>query len=132
MSATTTTAPKLRSKTDTLIRLRQLARDARTLAKAPANGPAEVGFRVNPQHRKKAPATKRAATMACYPKDDDLATTLHLDHACTEAELRVPGAVAHLYLYEPGKDGELVDIVVVWLGYGDEAPRVIDPRFATY
>lgn len=122
----------MRSKTDTLIRLRQVARDARKLAGAPTNGPAEVGFRVNPQVRKAPPATKRAATMASYPKGDDLANSMHLDHACTEAEVREPGAVVHLYLYEPGQDGELVDVVVAWLGYGDEPARVIDPRFVTY
>jgi hypothetical protein len=41
------------------------------------------------------------------------------------AQVFTPGAVVHLYFTSPGEWGELVDVITVWLGYGDAEPEVV-------
>lgn len=113
-------------------RIRYAAKLARQAAKVAPNTRAEMGTRVKPQRRKAAPTTRRAAMMACHPKDDDLVDQVHIDTAARTDEVREPGAVVHLYLHGAGRDGELEDVVVVWMGTPEDEPRVIDPRFVDY
>lgn len=119
------------SKTRARRELGTAARLAREVCRQPRNVRVEIGTRVIHQNSQTPPATAEEARELAYPEGDDLRHHEYLDQF---AEIVAPGDVLHMYVSEscaPGDEPYLCDIVVVWIGVGDEPTRVIDPRFVT-
>lgn len=94
---------------------------------------ADVGLRVQ-QHESIMPTwTDEAFDAILNRSDDDLDYDIGVEHAAADKEgCARHGSIIHLYLYQReapnswyGRD--LVDVVTVWLGTPDEAPRVSVP-----
>lgn len=122
------------SKTETKRRLTVGAKLARkACGQRHNNTRVEVGTRLIPTTSTTPPHTRTEADALCYPDGDDLDTMWYREDLLDG--LVAPGDVLHFYVSEscaPGDWPELFDIVVVWLGYGEMEPRVIDPRFVSY
>ena len=105
----------------------------RAIGQSAKNTKVEVGERVISTNTLTPPATHAEAAELCYGGEiDDLQEMWSRDDF---AAVTQPGDVVHLYVSEPTRPGEwpeLCDIVVVWLGYGEHEPRVIDTRFVKY
>lgn len=136
-----TATPKPWSRTESLRRITVAAKAARKVAHLPRNAKLEIGSRVIPTNSLVAPTATSEASDLGYPEGDDLVDMWlgGKDYlSLAEHFDGIEGAVLHFYFYcnyEPpgwGCEWQLEDVVVVWLGFGDEDARVIDTRFVRY
>ena len=115
------------TKTETIRRLREASKLARRQCGMHPRVKTEIGGRVIPSSTMVPPLTRDEATVLCYPEGDDLSDYSDREDA---AKWVRPGEVVHVYVSEApeyfGGDAYLCDAVVVWLGYGEHEPRVID------
>lgn len=109
------------TKTETRRRLRAAVaacRQANPYIKS--NYRVEVGHRINPLYTTTLPSH---SDVYSQPGDD-------LEDFTTVAEavgrIDRAGAVVHLYFSSTGDWGSLENVMVAWLGHGDEAPVCID------
>lgn len=114
------------TKTEKVKRLRALAAEIKPTLRCPRNGRVEIGHRITPTATLTPPVTYDEARGLAYPEHDDLNWFGPLTGDLVE------GAVLHLYFTEPGPWGELLDVVVVWVGTAEHPARIIDPRFIKY
>lgn len=119
-------APKPFTKTETLRRLRVLARLSREAGGHHTGMRIEVGHRVlGPQYAD----NPEDALARAYPEDDDLSYHDDLKGAARDAQYQTPGGTVHLYISDPGDGvdyGELHDVNCGWLGTHDREPVLLD------
>jgi hypothetical protein len=130
---TDSSAPTTWTKTETLRRLREASKLARRQCGMHARVKTEIGGRIIPANTEVPPLTRDEATVLCYPEGDDLKDYSDREDA---AKWVRPGEVVHVYVSEAptyfGEEPYLCDAVVVWLGFGEFEPRIIDTRFVRY
>lgn len=128
----TTTTTNLWTVTETRKRLAEAAEAARHFSKMglAANYRVELGLRRLPVAYTTRPSGSEV--WATEKAGDDLVDYIsprQLKAADRDSEhyaqVFTPGAVVHLYFTSPGPWGELVDVITVWLGYGDHGPEVV-------
>jgi len=99
-------------------RLRQIAAQARQAEGIPRNYPYKVGLRTATMILQEPPADRRS----CYYDDCEPWDYVSVQDWAREA---APGEIVHLYFWEPGPLGDLVEIALGWIGTDQHPPRLI-------
>jgi len=114
------------TKTETLKRLRALARAQRKFYGLPANSPVEVGLRIYQHATTTQPGAPRDTEHPTMSADDDLEENITLDQAARISDIQEHGAIVHLYLSSgSGWFGELYSVEVAWIGTPDHDPVLL-------
>ncbi len=123
--------------TETKRRIRVATRLVREQRYYPTNWRVEIGLRGLPVHVVGREATPDDVWIN-EGKGDDLDGFVEIDElraADVDSEwmsqIFEDGYIVHLYFSSTGDDGELADIVTVWLGDKDHQPAIVD-RSQTY
>lgn len=111
--------------TETTLRLRALAAEARSRCRLPKNARIEIGTRAVPVVTLDDPQL-----VEWYADDDDLVDMLDLRQARSDDTVTAHGSIVHLYfsIRESVTDDyfELSDICVGWMGTPDKPAQLLD------
>lgn len=110
------------TKTEKLLRLRNLAAQARRYEYVPKNTTVEIGLRVHPVYLWYLPESG-----TYHPDDDDLVDYLTLKEAAGHEQIQ-EGSIVHLYVYTvaDAMGPELAGICTGWLGTIAAPPAILD------
>jgi len=118
------------TKSEAIRRFRIVAAECRRLSNVGSRAPIEIGLRELPQRSFVPPLSRDEAIALCFPDGDDVASHCSLEEYARDAH---DGDVLHLYVHDSmGMNGELKQVIVVWLGTDAYEPRIIDPAFRQF